>query len=247
MKINRQGIVYTVVYAVVLVLVVAAGLSLVYQMLRPEQVENMANDKRKQILASIRVVPADNSEIPQLYEKYIRESFNVNSRGEKVPGGVDAFDVNVAEQVRKSREERTLPVFVAQTDNGTKYILPVYGAGLWGPIWGYVSFDDNGDTIYGAYFSHQGETPGLGAEIEKPDFSDQFEGKNIFADGGFESIQVVKRGGEPTKGDYVYGISGGTITSKGVQTMLSNSLDPYSSFLINLREKPQAETPIKQN
>lgn len=219
-----------------MVIIVAAGLSLVYQGLRSKQDENIANDKKKQILASIRISPKDNAEIPALYDKYIVDSYNVNSRGVKVKDNVAPFDVKIAEQLKKSPEDRILPVFQAQTENGTKYILPLYGAGLWGPIWGYIAFDDNGDTIYGAYFSHQGETPGLGAEIEKPAFSDQFVGKNIFLNGVFESIQVVKRGAEPTSGDYVYAISGGTITSKGVQTMLSKGLDPYSSFLHSLSD-----------
>ena len=116
-----------------------------------------------------------------------------------------------------------------------EYIVPVYGAGLWGPIWGYVAFDDNGDTIYGAYFAHQGETPGLGAEIEKPAFSSQFDGKNIFSpDGVFESVAVVKKGQEPEGRPYVHAISGGTITSQGVQKMLSSSLEPYTNFFKSL-------------
>ena len=98
--------------------------------------------------------------------------------------------------------------------------------------------DGNGDTIYGAYFAHQGETPGLGAEIEKPAFSSQFDGKNIFApDGEFQSVKVVKNGQGPAEGSYVHAISGGTITSQGVQKMLQNSLEPYSAFFKFLRAK----------
>ena len=118
-----------------------------------------------------------------------------------------------------------------------KYIIPVYGAGLWGPVWGYVAFDADGNTIYGAYFAHQGETPGLGAEIEKPGFSSQFNGKNIFgARGRFESVTVCKPGQEPASGAWVHGVSGGTITSRGVSTMLRESLEPYTQFLRTLRE-----------
>ncbi len=103
-------------------------------------------------------------------------------------------------------------------------------------MWVYIAFDNNGDTIYGAYFAHQGETPGLGAEIEKPAFQKQFEGKDVFStDGQFQSVKVVKNGQEPATGAWVHAISGGTITSQGVQKMLLNSLEPYSAFLAALK------------
>lgn len=244
MSINRQGNLYTIIFAAVLVAVVGFVLSIVYIQLRPKQLENIKDDTRKQILASIRVVPADKTKINEDYTRYITDSFIVNDRGEKVDKQVDPFDVNVSEEVKKPDQERLLPVFVATTPEGTKYIIPVYGAGLWGPIWGYVAFDDNGDTIYGAYFSHSGETPGLGAEIEKPAFQDQFRGKNVFENGDFTSVAVVKKGQEPKSGDYVNAISGGTITSSGVSKMLSSCLQPYSSFFIKLQEKkaPEAQT-----
>ena len=104
--------------------------------------------------------------------------------------------------------------------------------GLWGPIWGYVAIDSDGTTIYGAFFDHQGETPGLGAEITKPAFTDQFEGKEIFKSGQFLPVEVVKKGMKPEgDADYVDGISGGTITSKGVSAMLGDCLSPYRTYL----------------
>lgn len=111
----------------------------------------------------------------------------------------------------------------------------MYGAGLWGPIWGYVSVDADGSMIYGAYFAHQGETPGLGAEIEKQAFSGRFIGKHLLKDGAFYPVEVVKRGLAPRgSNDYVDGVSGGTITSKGVSAMIDNCLSPYSAFLKEL-------------
>ena len=155
--------------------------------------------------------------------------------GEKTDSSVRAFDVNVGTEVKKPADQRLLPVFECTTPDGLKYIIPVYGAGLWGPIWGYVAFDDNGDTIYGAYFAHQGETPGIGAEIEKPAFRDQFDGKDVFSKSGeFTSVAVVKTGKEPQDKAWVHAVSGGTITSQGVQKMLFDSLEPYSAFLKSL-------------
>ena len=142
----------------------------------------------------------------------------------------------MSSEIKKSQQERRLPVFVCEVDGATKYILPVYGAGLWGPIWGYVSLDADGNTIYGAYFSHQGETPGLGAEIAKPKFSDQFRDKKRFKDGEFKSVAVLKKGQKPAAGeDYVDAITGGTITSRGVQSMIMSCLSDYQVFLKNLQ------------
>ncbi len=236
---NRQSNTYTIIYAMVLVLLVGVGLSVVYQALRPKQEENIANDIKRQILASALIVPTEGESIGELYSQHIKKAIVVNSKGETVPG--DALDVNVSTEVKKPAAERKLPVFECETSSGIKYIVPVYGAGLWGPIWGYVAFDANGNTIYGAYFAHQGETPGLGAEIEKPKFQEQFHNKDIFApDGQFQSVKVVKKGQEPATGAYVNAISGGTITSQGVSKMLENSLEPYTEYFKKLSEGKEA-------
>lgn len=232
---NRQSNTYTVIYSTVLVIVVGVVLSLVYQALRPMQEENIANDTRRQILAAARIVPEKGENMARLFDSHIVKSYIVDTDGQVVDNGVQAFDVNVAAESKKPAAERLLPVYECKTDAGMKYIIPVYGAGLWGPIWGYIAFDGNGDTIYGAYFAHQGETPGLGAEIEKAPFRDQFDGKNVFnTQGEFTSVAVVKTGKEPQDVAWVHAVSGGTITSQGVQKMLKDSLQPYSAFLKNL-------------
>ncbi len=148
--------------------------------------------------------------------------------------GNDAFGIDMASESKVAASERRLPVYVCDVDGGRKYVVPVYGAGLWGPIWGYVSLDADGSTIYGAYFAHEGETPGLGAEIEKPVFSDQFRGKVLLKNGKFLPVNVLKKGVKPKAGeDYVDAVSGGTITSKGVASMLDDGLVPYKAYLQN--------------
>lgn len=234
---NKQSNLYTVFYASVLVMAVGVVLSVVYQAMRPKQIENIENDTKRQILAAALLTPANGETVAELYARHIEDSYIVNSKGHKVDTSVSPFDVSVAAEVKKPAADRLLPVFECTTSQGLKYIVPVAGAGLWGPIWGYVALDDNGDTVYGAYFAHQGETPGLGAEIEKPAFSDQFKGKDIFnSSGAFQSVKVVKNGQEPSESDvaWVHAISGGTITSQGVQKMLANSLEPYSAFFKKL-------------
>lgn len=231
---NKQGNTYTILYASVMVIIVAALLAIISQSLKPMQQANIEIDKKKQILSSVNVESTAKNAV-ELYGKYIAESYVVDANGAVIEGA-DAFTVDVASQVKKEYEQRQLPIFVAHLDNGdTKYILPLYGAGLWGPIWGYISVDADGNTIYGSYFAHQGETPGLGAEIEKPDFQSQFVGKHLFIDGEMKPVAVMKVGQKPTNGaEYVDAVSGGTITSKGVQDMIANSLLPYNAFLKSL-------------
>lgn len=233
---NKQSNTYTIIYIIVLVVVVGTALAATSLALRGRQQENVNADKMGQILSAALITP-DKGNVVAEFDRYITRSFAVNERGETLEG-VKAFDIEVAAQSKLAADRRQLPVFVCTTADGAqKYILPVYGAGLWGPIWGYVAFDSDGSTIYGAYFAHQGETPGLGAEIEKPAFSSQFEGKQVFKDGRFRPIAVVKAGQQPLNGeDYVDGISGGTITSKGVGAMLDNCLAPYKKFLQSLAQ-----------
>lgn len=233
---NKQSNIYTIVYTTVMVVAVGAALAFTAMSLRPKQEDNANADKMRQILASVRITP-NPEEIATDFEKYITAQFTVNAAGEKV--GDNAFGINVAAESKiKDASKRQLPVYECRIADDVKYIIPVYGAGLWGPIWGYVSFDSDGSTIYGAYFAHQGETPGLGAEIDKAAFSNQFVGKQVFKNGVFYPIEVVKAGQKPAdESDYVDGISGGTITSKGVGSMLDNCLSPYKAFLQTLSEK----------
>jgi Na+-transporting NADH:ubiquinone oxidoreductase subunit C len=207
-----------------MVVAVAVVLAFTSESLRSYQKKNEENDKRQQILRSINVhVPAEEAEAG--YNNLIKEAFLVNDKGEKVEG--DAFGADVA----KSFGQRLYPVFVASVDGQAKYIMAMQGSGLWGPLWGYISVNEDKNTVFGADFSHTGETPGLGAEIVLPSFSSQFAGKKIFVNNEFKSIAIVKPGKVAAGQDYVDGISGGTITSNGVDRMIFNSLHGYVQFL----------------
>lgn len=231
---NKQSNTYTILYIVVMVLIVGSALALISMLLRDRQQVNADSDKMKQILAAVHIVP-EAGDVLTDFHKYIIADPVVDSQGVVVAES-GAFDVDVAAESKAAADKRRLPVYVCRIEGDVmKYIVPVYGAGLWGPIWGYVAFDADGATVYGAYFAHQGETPGLGAEIEKPAFSDQFAGKTVFHGDRFMPIAVVKSGQKPTGDeDYVDGVSGGTITSKGVGAMLDNCLSPYANYLKNL-------------
>jgi Na+-transporting NADH:ubiquinone oxidoreductase subunit C len=211
-----------------MVVLVAVLLAFTSESLRSYQKKNEADDKRQQILRSVNV-SVSGAETETKYSELIKESFLVNEKGQKVEG--DAFAVDASKMVAENK----YPVFVANVDGKTKYIMAMYGAGLWGPIWGYISMNEDGNMVFGTDFSHQAETPGLGAEITTSAFNSQFPGKQIFKNNEFKSIAIVKPGKTAQGRDYVDGISGGTITSKGVDHMIENSLRHYVEFLKTIK------------
>ena len=228
---NTNSNSYTIIYASVMVVIVAFLLAFVSSALRDTQKSNVELDKMKQILSALNV-PTQGQDAAALYKQYVKKDIIINANGEvvKEEGG---FNVDVVKELSKPLAERELPVYVCDVDGATKYVIPLRGTGLWGPIWGYVGLDEDKDTVYGTYFSHQGETPGLGAEIATEHFQKPFIGKHIMKDGQLVSIAVVKPGKTAEGQDYVDGISGGTITSTAVDHMLKNCLDQYDKFLTN--------------
>ncbi len=225
---------YIFIFSTVMVIIVAALLSLAATLLQPAQEKNLEIEKKRSMLESIRI-PATKQNAVDLYEKYIRDSFVLNVKGEPVEG-VDAFTVVLKNEQKKPLEEQYLPVFSAEPDDGEKLIiLPVEGKGLWGPIWGYISLKSDMNTIYGVTFDHKGETPGLGAEINTTPFESMFMDKLLYQDGSFVSVQVHKGGADPADSHGVDAISGGTITSKGLEKMLLDCLQKYDDYLIKNR------------
>ena len=217
-----------------MVVTVATLLSLAATLLQPAQERNLEIEKKKNMLESIGV-EATRENTEELYTKYITEGFVLNSKGEIVEG-VDAFTINLRNEQRKPIDEQHLPVFRATSDDGEKVIiLPVEGKGLWGPIYGYVSLRSDMNTIYGVNFDHKGETPGLGAEINTSAFEGMFPGKKLFDNENFVSVQVHKGGAESSDLHGVDAISGGTITSKGLEKMLFDCLEKYNDYLLKNR------------
>lgn len=225
---------YIFIFSTVMVIIVATLLSLAATLLQPAQERNLEIEKKKSMLESIRV-EATRANTVELYSKYITESFVLNSKGGNVEG-VDAFTVVLKNEQKKPLDEQNLPVFRATSDDGKKVIiLPVEGKGLWGPIWGYVSLESDMNTIYGVTFDHKGETPGLGAEINTAWFEKMFIGKKLYDNDEFVSITVNKGGADPSDIHGVDAISGGTITSKGLEKMLSDCLVKYNDYLLKNR------------
>ncbi|MCL2097547.1 MAG: NADH:ubiquinone reductase (Na(+)-transporting) subunit C [Bacteroidales bacterium] len=251
---NKDSNTYTFIYASILVIVVAAALATAALVLKKPQEKNIEIEKKLNILASVSKdtglseAKSKNDFVESAYDKYIVDSFIVDGAGNKQDG--DAFLIDMTEEYNKIktvikanedekerlRAELRLPVFVCEEDNGAlKYIIPVRGMGLWGPIWGYLSLNDDFDTIFGAVFDHKGETPGLGAEIAEKAFAQQFIGKKIFTGQTFVSVKLMKGGAPKNDPHAVDAISGGTITSNGVSDMLRDCLDQYNAFFIKMK------------
>ena len=230
MNVNSNA--YTYTFATVMVVLVAVLLSGASLGLKSKQASNISQEKKQSILASIGI-EVDRSESDAAFGEYIKQSLTLQ-RGTVVSEDASAaFDIDMAAAIKAGNMDRSVPLYVAEKEGDTYYIIPMRGKGLWGPVWGYLALESDGNTVVGATFDHKSETPGLGAEITTPMFTDQFPGKKISEAGMFKSISVVKAG--TSAGDYaVDGISGGTITSNGVNDMLTDCLAPYAEYFKNI-------------
>ncbi len=241
---NKNSNAYIITYASVLVIIVAALLAYASISLQDRQNENVRVEKMGDILRSIgQGMEADKAPdkfayINEQYAKYITRSYTVNTAGE-VTEGTDPFAIalNLKELYDSPADQRNLPIFESKDDSGTvRYIIPVWGSGLWGPIWGYVALESDFDTISGAIFGHKGETPGLGAEIATPSFYNQFEGKTLFEADKMVGITALKGAGASQGNPHAFdAVSGGTITSRAVEKMLYDCMSDYAAYFEKMR------------
>jgi len=222
---------YIFIYASVLVVLVAVVLTIAAVQLKPLQDNNKRVEKMQNILSSINIESTPQN-AKQLYDNTIAKTMVINNKGEIIQG-LNAFEVDLYYELKKKPEVRNLPLYIAKLENGdTLYVTQVRGKGLWGPIWGFISFKTDMNSIYGTYFDHKGETPGLGAEIDTKEFQKQFINKKIFDETGkFTSVKVIKGGAKPNDNHGVDAISGGTITCNGVTDMIKDCLFDYQDFL----------------
>lgn len=227
-KTNTNG--YTIMFAVIMVVIVGSALAFAATSLQPLQYENIRQEKMQNILATVGV-ESDRAGAEKLYNQYITEEIVINNEGEKVEG-VNAFDIDLAKELKKDPSEQNFPLYVASVDGGQFYIIPLRGSGLWNAIFGYVALEDDVSTIKGVVFDHLGETPGLGAEITQVWFRERFAGESIMDDdGNFVGVSVVKGYSDTAKDDNkVDIISGATITSVGVSDMIQERLGHYLTY-----------------
>jgi Na+-transporting NADH:ubiquinone oxidoreductase subunit C len=226
---------YIFIYSIIMVVVIAVSLTVVAVKLKPAQEDNIRIEKMQNILSSVNIptTKIPKKQVIDVYNKFIKTAFGVNSKGEVVEKDASRiFTIELANELKKPVEQQVLPVYIAVLEGGdSAYVVPLRGKGLWGPVWGYMSFKTDFNTVFGTTFDHKGETPGLGAEINQDWFKKPFEGKQIFTDEGkLVSITIVKGGAKPGDIHGVDAISGGTITSKGVEKMIRDNLTNYEAY-----------------
>lgn len=243
----RQSNSYILIFSAILTVVLGGLLALAAVGLGPIQAEQVAIDTRKKILSAvmdISKVPA--TEIQAVYDKNI-ESLVVNRAGEVVEQDLEgnslvAENVDVAREFKKNPDDRLYPVFKFMSEGNSgdvdAYIIPIYGNGLWDNIWGYIALEKDLSTIRGVVFDHKGETPGLGARITSIEVQERYRGKKIYDDlGKLVAVEMMKgETGDPSiyGENEVDGISGSTITAKGVNNMLRNYLSYYQEYFTKI-------------
>ena len=226
MKLNTNSNVYTLVYASVLVIFAAFLLAFVASALKSKQDENIANDKRGQILAALNI--RNTANVVEAYKQNIVAAPVLNVK--EVVDTAGGFDVESKDITAKDDNAKRLPLYVAKVNNDTIYVVPLYGRGLWGGISGYLALKKDFETVYGAYFTHESETAGLGARIVEEEFQQKFVGKKVFTDSTFNHVALALSKKIEDPEHQVDAITGATLTSNGVTDMFATSLLPYKRY-----------------
>ena len=234
MKTNSNS--YTIVYSVILVLIVAFLLAFVFQALKPMQDANVQLDQQKQILFALNQDRnMTNEQAVQLWKKIIIADDVINADGKVTEagkqGGVDAgFKLT-----SKDAKEGKLALYRCKVNGEDKYVIPVYGNGLWGPINGFIAINGDKQTVFGAYFNHESETAGLGAEIkDNASWQAKFKGKKLFSGAAKQKIALAVEKKITDPSTQVDAVTGATLTSNGVTEMFQaekGGLQPYVKFL----------------
>ena len=226
---NTNSNTYTVIYSIILVVVVAAVLAFAAMYLKPTQDANVKKDTIGQILTAATFTGVEDAKILDTYKAEIESAILVDLEGNKV-GDLNIEDCEVygTSDLKKqiAAEQKMLPVYIFK--NGIT-VVPCYGAGLWGPIWGYVGFEKDLKTIKAVRFGHKGETPGLGAKIsDEPSFAEAFAGKTVGE--GEVLFEVAKPANRVTENNGVDAISGATITSQALGRTLNQWFGFYKNY-----------------
>ncbi len=248
MAINTEKNVYTVLFAVVMVIIVGSVLAFLASGLSGKIKENERFEKQQNILyamgvhenegeGSVNFIPTDRVEGE--FSKFITQQLVIN--GGEVTEDNEAFLIDLKKELAIAKDGGTprLPVFIGEKEGEKYYILPMYGKGLWDAIWGFISVDEN-MVVQGVYFDHKAETPGLGANIKMRYFMDDFIGESILDGNRYAGIAVAKGNNDPINeikdDNEVDALAGATITGNGVSAMIRESVNLYRSYLETIRQ-----------
>ena len=222
--------------------VIGGILSFTSQVLAPAQKKSIELDTKQSILSAVMTLEKGDDALA-IYSERIN-SMVVDIEGNLVDKNrkgnpIIAEEVNILKNYKMERSTREYPVFeyMSKTnpDEVEAYILPLYGAGLWNAIYGYVALEKDLNTIKGVSFGHVQETPGLGARIDSKEIQVRYQGKTIFDEKG-NLVSVVMLKGEKKDPSLfgtheVDGMSGSTLTAKGLNAMVKDYLGCYESFI----------------
>jgi Na+-transporting NADH:ubiquinone oxidoreductase subunit C len=230
---------YVTIYTLVMTLIVSVILAIIVTGLKPSHDANEAVFKKREILLSIKdqldgdLMKMSTQEILSLFDSKI-EQVVLDANGKPMQG-LKAEDIDMAKEEKKPKDQRQYPMYIFTGDQGKLYLMSVRGNGLWDKVWGTIALKDDLNTVAGASFGHVAETPGLGAEIkDNPNFPKAFIGKTIFDGDKYVSVAVVK-GGVKNPNHEIDGISGATITSRGVSDMIYAGIEVYLPYLLSLK------------
>ena len=230
MKTNSNS--YTIIYSVIIVVIVAFLLAFVSQTLKPMQDANVALDKKKQILNSLNIRDLNDAQADAKYKEVVVADRVIDEKGKVLLPGTTGGENAGFKLESKDYKEGKLALYICRVNGENKYVIPVYGMGLWGPISGYIALNADKSTVYGVYFNHESETAGLGAEIkDNKAWQEKFQGKKLFKNGDDKTIalSVEKKVEDPTT--QVDAVTGATLTSNGVRDMLHEALGKYLVFI----------------
>ncbi len=237
---------YTLLFAIGMVVIVGTLLAYFASALKPTITENKRIEKQQNILYAMGVNENDETnanfiskdKVASVFSKFITKQLVI--QGTTVTEDANAYLIDVKKEQASAKEgnERRLPLFIGEKDGKTFYIAPIRGKGLWDAVWAYVAMDAN-MVIQGAYFDHKGETAGLGANIKLRFFMDDFIGEHLLADGNFIGITISKSNNDPKNIDKtdneVDAIAGATITGDGVSAMIKSELRKYVAYFNTLK------------
>ncbi len=224
---------YTLIFTSLLTIILASFLSIAAGNLDQLQKLNVELDSKKNILSSLGYKePSDKkwstSDILALFQDNI-ESFVLDKQGNKTDKDIKSID--------SEKDYENMPIYISKNNHEINgYAIPISGKGLWSTLYGYFAIEPDGMTAKGITFYAHKETPGLGGEVDKPWFQNNFVGKRFIDDeGNLVGIKVMKGKADPNSYYEVDGISGATITSKGLETFLVDDLKKYETFFKKIR------------
>ena len=250
---NTDSNLYTVLFAIGMVIIVGSLLAFTASYFNPAISLNKKLEKQQNILFAMGVnestltndtddvnnfVPTN--KVTAEFGKYITEQLVIV--GDKVSKDSLAYLIDLKKEKELAKNPnytRRLPLFIGEKDGEKFYIVPMRGSGLWDAIWGFMALNSDLETVKGVFFDHKGETPGLGSNIKEAFFMDDFAGENIFDDGQFKGINVAKGNADPKNEDKtdneVDAIAGATITGNGVTSMIKKDLAMYLPYFNTLK------------